>query len=430
LKANPIYIQGGRLVDPAAGRDEVGDLFVSGGRIAPLPAALPAEATRIDATGLIVTPGLVDLHVHLREPGGEAAETIQSGSTAAARGGFTTIVAMPNTHPPVDSASRVAWCKARAEAAPVAVQPTGCITAGRAGRAVADFAAMREAGAVAFTDDGCTVGCDAVMRQAMMRARAMDALLMDHAQDTALERAGVMHDGEHAERLCLPGIPSWAEEKVIRRDIELAEATGCRLHIQHVTTREGVAHIRAARERGVAVSGEVTPHHLALTDADVDPDNADFKMNPPLRSSADRDALRAAVAEGTLQAFATDHAPHLSQAKASGFLDAPFGVVGLETAVGVTYRCMVESGAMDLTSWVARWTVGPMQVLGAPLPTLDVGARADIALLDLETEWRVDSEQFASRSRNTPFSGRCVKGYAACTIRNGVVVWRAFARVP
>jgi dihydroorotase len=423
--SNPIYIRGGRQFDPSANTNEIKDLFIRDGVIATTPSEIPPDAELINAHGLVMVPGLIDLHVHLREPGGEDAETIETGSRAAARGGFTTLVAMPNTKPPLDTPNRVSQVNQRGEEIGlVRVIPAACITSGREGREPADLKALSGAGAGAFTDDGSTVPSDNVMKRAMEIAASLNRTIMDHAQDLDLEKDGVMHEGKYSQQWKLPGIPSEAEAKIIRRDIELAEQTGCALHIQHVSTKEGVALIREARERGVKVTGELTPHHLALTDADVQPGDANFKMNPPLRSKADREALARGIAHGFLQTFATDHAPHSAEAKSRGFLRAPFGIVGLETAVGVTFTELVATGLMDLGAWVRRWTTGPARVLGLPDPSLSAGAPADIVLLDLNTKWTVCARNFLSKSRNTPFEGRELIGRAVRTIYRGKTVWK------
>lgn len=416
------HFRGGRVLDPATGRDETADLFVADGRLVD---RAPAGARVIDARGLVITPGFIDLHVHLREPGSEEAETIETGSRAAARGGFTTMVAMPNTRPPYDTPERVAFVKRRGEEVGLArVLPSGCLTLERKGERLADLAGLQAAGAPACTDDGSTVQNDGLMREAMETACRLGLLVMDHAQDNVLERqGGVMHEGAYSRQFGLPGIPSYAEEKIIRRDIEAAEATGCALHIQHVTSQAGAELIRAGRARGVRVTGELTPHHLTLTDADVDPENANYKMNPPLRSARDRDALVAALLDGTLSCFATDHAPHSAEKKARGFLKAPFGLVGLETAVGVTHTALVKMGLLDLLTWLRRWTTGPAAVLGLPPPSLQPGAPADLVLLDLDSVWTVDPATFASRSRNTPFAGWKLKGRAHLTLCAGRITW-------
>lgn len=420
----PIYIRGARIVDPASRRDEVGDLYVRDGRIAETPPSPPPDALLIDGADLTVVPGLIDLHVHLREPGNEDAETVETGSRAAAHGGFTAVVAMPNTNPPTDTRERVAHLRQLGEQAKMTrVIPAGCISIGREGRELAPLAEMARAGALAFTDDGATVASEDLMLEAMARAKDLNLVIMDHAEDADLEKRGVMHEGHWSRHWKLPGIPPEAEIKTVARDIRLAERTGCALHIQHVSARESAGMIRDARKRGLRVSGELTPHHLALTDEDVRPDNANFKMNPPLRSKEDREALIQAVCDGTLQAFATDHAPHTAAAKAKGFADAPPGVVGLETAVGITYTELVARGLMDLPTWVRRWTSGPAGVLGIPEPTLRAGAPADLAVLDLKNEWTVRAEAFCSKSRNTPFEGRRLTGRAILTVFGGVLTW-------
>ena len=417
------HIRGGRIIDPSTGRDEIGDVWIAGGTIVP-PGSVPARA--LDAIGCLVVPGLVDLHVHLREPGGEESETVESGAAAAAAGGFSAIVAMPNTHPPTDTPDRVAWLLHRGEACRGArVLPSACITTGRNGRSLADLRKLAAAGAVAFTDDGSTVLDEELMRQAMQIARELGVTVMDHALDHTMAPGGSMHEGEWSKRWGVPGIPSRAESAIVARDVRLAEETGCRVHIQHVSARESLELIRAARARGLPVSAEVTPHHLTLTDADVDGRNTAFKVSPPLRSDGDREALIEAVIDGTVQAFATDHAPHSAGSKAKPFAEAPFGLIGLETAVGVTWTALVASGRMAVPEWVRRWTVGPALVLGLPVPRLTPGAAADVTIIDPEAEWTVRSEAFLSRSRNTPFEGWRLRGRPVCTLCRGTLLWRA-----
>ena len=415
-------IQGGRVLDPVTGEDAVRDLAISGGVIVERPAA---GATVVAAAGRLVVPGLIDLHVHLREPGGEDNETIETGSRSAAAGGFTTVVAMPNTKPSHDNVETVAYVARRGrEVGLTRVLPSGALTLGRKGQQPAPLAALRDAGAVAFTDDGSTVQDDAVMEQVMREAARLGMVLMDHAQDNLIERqGGVMHEGDVSRRHGLPGIPTWAEERIIRRDIELAGKTGCALHIQHVTSAAGAQAIREGRARGVRVTGELTPHHLALCDADIDPADAHYKMNPPLRTAEDRAALVEALRDGTLGCFATDHAPHSAERKALGFLKGPFGLVGLETAVGLTYTLAVEKGVISLMDWLRRWTTVPAAILGRPHAGLAVGAVADVAVLDVATPWRVDPAQLQSKSKNTPFGGWTLRGRAAGTWLAGRQVW-------
>lgn len=421
-----LIIRGGELVDPASGFHGVGDLSVQAGSIVELPVEPPADAEIFDARGLVVAPGFWDLHVHLREPGNEAAETIASGTRAAAHGGFTTVIAMPNTRPPLDDPQRVTWVRARAaEAGWAHVLPAACLTRERAGREAADLDALAAAGAVAFTDDGTTVPETGLMREVMQAASRLRLPVLDHAQDPAAEVAGVMHAGEYAVRWQLPGIPAEAESRMVERDIALAAETGCRVHIQHVTAAQSIARIRDARAAGLPISGEVTPHHLAFTDADVRGGDPHFKMNPPLRSAADREALLEALLDGTLTVLATDHAPHTAQAKAAGFHAAPFGVVGLETAVGATYSGLVRRGLLDVVTWVRRWTSGPAEILGLPTPTLRPGAPADLVVLDLHSEWTVHAHRFISLGRNTPFEGCSLVGRAVMTVLGGKMLAEA-----
>ncbi|MDZ4198808.1 MAG: dihydroorotase [Kiritimatiellia bacterium] len=418
-----LQIRGGRRLDPATGLNSVGDLWIQDGRIVPAPTHPPGNVRIFDAAGQWVAPSLTDLHVHLREPGNDAAETVESGTRAAAAGGFGTVVSMPNTRPPTDSPELVRETIEKARRAGFAhVRPSACLTRNRAGEETADLEALAEAGAAVFTDDGSTVLSDAVMREAMIRAARLNRAVMDHAQDPAAERRGVLHEGEAARRLGLPGIPSSAEARIIRRDFALALETGCAIHIQHLTSLEGVALLRDAKRQGVRASAEVTPHHLAFCDEDIPGNDANWKMNPPLRGPADRESLIEAVCDGTIACFATDHAPHTAESKAGGFATAPFGVIGLETALGVTYTALVKNRRMDVMTWLRLWTTGPAGLLGFPLPTLAPGAPADLVVMDLESEWTV--KRFVSRSVNSPFIGRRLTGCATATFLGGRDVYR------
>ena len=411
-------------MDPVSGDETIRDVWLRGGRILDAPAQQGHADRVFDAAGLVVAPGLVDLHVHLREPGGEEAETIASGTRAACRGGITTLVAMPNTNPPIDSAALVRRSIRAGEAgAGARVLPSACLTRARAGRELADLAALSAAGAVAFTDDGSTVTDEALLERAMCAARELGRPVMDHALDPHIAAGGVMHEGTCSARAGLPGIPSEAETGTVARDIRLARRTGCRVHIQHVSAGRSVDLIRDARQEGLPVSGELTPHHLLLTDADVPTHDPDFKMNPPLRSAEDRAALRQGLADGTLQALATDHAPHCAEHKARGFLRAPFGVVGLETAVGVTYTALVRDGPMSRMEWLRRWTTGPAAILGLAPPSLAAGQPADVVVMDLDAEWTVRRADFVSRSVNTCFDGRRLRGRAVAAFRGARRVW-------
>jgi len=418
-------IRGGRILDPVNGRNMgIGDLWIADGRVSPGSSSLPPCTGVVDASGLIVAPGLVDLHVHMREPGDEDSETVATASVAAARGGFTTVVIMPNTRPPLDSAIAIrAQINLAEKCGMVRVLPAGCITSGRKGGEVADLAAMAKAGAVAFTDDGTTVPGRRVMRDAMAQAAALGLPVLDHAQDHGLAADGVMHDGKFSRRLKLPGIPFEAETEIVKRDIELAGETGCAIHIQHVSAAETIPLLRDARGGGLAVSAEVTPHHLFFADEDVVAGNGLYKVNPPLRSRKDRDALRTAAAGSLFAAFATDHAPHALARKSRPMQEAPFGMVGLETAVGATYTTMVKSGLLPPETWLDMWTRGPCGVLGMAFHGLAAGAPADVVLLDLESGWMVDARKMVTKSPISPFEGCRLTGRVVCTFLNGRVTW-------
>ena len=420
------YIRGGRIVDPATNRDEVGDLFIKDGLILTLPPHPPREATVVDGTGLIVAPGLIDLHVHLREPGGENAETVESGSAAAAHGGFTTIVSMPNTNPAIDSPEQIRLIQRLSAACGlVKVLPAGCITSRRKGHSLADLEGMAAAGAIAFTDDGATVADTSLMRSAMKAARQLGIPVMEHALDPAIAGNGVMHEGACSKALNLPGIPSAAETEIVKRDIELAAETGCAVHIQHVSASGSIEAIHDAMARGLPVSCEVTPHHIALCEADVRIDNTATKVSPPLGSLIDRDNLRNAIKNGIAGALATDHAPHTASSKDLAFVKAPFGMTGLETAVGVTYTILVKTGIITLVDWLRLWTTGPAGILKRPPPSLKTGCPADVVLLDLESGWTVRPCNFLSKSSNSPFKGRELTGSAVLTICDGRLTWDA-----
>ena len=420
---NSWRISNGRILDPASGRDETADLVIVNGLIAPADAPAGGLA-EIDASGMLVVPGLIDLHVHFREPGKEEAETIESGSAAAARGGFTTVVTMPNTTPATDTPGQVADVLRLARSCGrTRILPCGCITRGREGKELADIRAMAAAGAAAVSDDGDTVRDPQLMADAMLAAREAGIPVMDHALDPDIAGNGVMLQGAAAHRLGLPGIPPEAEPGIVERDIDLAERTQAAVHIQHLSSAQSVDLLRSARGVGLPVSAELTPHHLALTDEDISEPDPNLKMNPPLGSAGDRNALTSAVVDGTIQALATDHAPHRAADKIKGFLDAPFGVVGLETAVGVTYSRLVATGLMTTMEWLRRWTTGPAAILGLEQPSLAPGRPADITILDVESEWTVDAAAFLSKSTNTPFGGMRLHGRATHTLLAGKTTW-------
>jgi dihydroorotase len=423
----PTLIRGGRVVDPSQDLDARLDVLVARGVIAEIAERIeaPEGAEIVDATGLIVCPGLIDVHVHLREPGGEHKETIRSGSRAAVAGGFSAVVAMPNTDPPIDDPATVGFVVAAGLRAGAArVYPTGAITVEQKGEQLTEFGELIGAGAVAVTDDGRPVSNAGLMRLALEYALTFDLPVAVHAEDLDLSRGGCMNEGVISTRLGLTGIPNCAEDVMIARDLMLAELTGGRLHVQHVSTRGGVEMIRAAKERGIRVTAEGSPHHFTLTDAAVESYRTDAKMNPPLRSDADRDAVREGVRDGTLDVIATDHAPHHYDEKEQAFEDAPNGIVGLETALGLALTELVHTRLIDLATLVERMSCAPARALSLPGGTLQRGSAADVTLFDPEREWTVDPKQFLSLSRNTPFAGRRLRGRAVRTLVDGRTVWR------
>jgi dihydroorotase len=424
--SRPVLIRGGRVVDPSQKLDRALDLLLADGRVAKLGDALqaPEGCEVIEAGGLVVAPGLVDVHVHLREPGQEHKETIATGARSAAAGGFTSVVAMPNTDPPIDSPAAVGFVLAAGvRAGSCRVYPSGCITLKQAGEQLTEFGELMAAGAVCVTDDGRPVTSGGVLRMALEYAQTFDMPVAVHCEDVTLSRGGSMNEGIVATRLGLTGVPNASEDAMIARDLMLAELTGGRLHIQHVATRGGVELIRAAKARGVRVSAEGAPHHFTLTDGAVEHYRTDAKMNPPLRSAADRDAVRQGVVDGTLDVIATDHAPHHYDEKEQAFEDAPFGIVGLETALGLSYTELVDSGLMDLSTLIERMSWAPARSMSLDAGTLREGAPADVTLIDVGAGWTVDPTRFLSRSRNTPFTGRRLACRAVRTLVGGRTVW-------
>jgi dihydroorotase len=420
-----ILLRNGRIIDPASKRDEIGDLLIVDGRIAAPATSHQSPATTIDCTGLVIAPGLIDIHVHLREPGQSAKETIASGAKAAAAGGFTSVVCMPNTSPPVDTPSAVAWIldKARDEAC-VNIFPTGAITKGLKGEELAPAGSLRKAGVVAITDDGHCVQNHEVMRRACEYAGMFGLVVMDHCQDYNLVGKGVMHEGRVSAELGLPGWPVAGEEIIVARNAMLAETTGTRIHCQHLSTAGGVRILREARARGVPLSGEICPHHIALTDDSIRGYDTNFKMNPPTRSAEHVEALIEGIADGTITVLCSDHAPHCGFEKEVEFDLAPFGILGLETELGLFLDILVHKRkAIPLARLIELYTVSPARLLGIDRGTLAPGAAGDVTLIDPELEWTVDKEQSFSRSRNTPFHGWELKGRAVRTIVAGRTVW-------
>jgi dihydroorotase len=422
-----LLIKNGRILDPANKRDEIADLLIVDGLIAPQSAIRNPQSAieTIDATGLIVAPGLIDLHVHFREPGQSAKETIASGARCAAAGGFTSVVCMPNTNPAVDNASVVTWIleKAKAEAC-VNVFPTGALTKGIAGEELAPIGAMRKAGIVALTDDGHCIQSHEVMRRACEYAGMFGLTIMDHCQDYNLVGKGVMHEGRVSTELGLPGWPAVGEEIIVARNALLAELTRTPIHCQHLSAAGSVGILRRSRARGVPISGEVCPHHIALTDESIRGFDTNFKMNPPLRSQEHVEALIEGIADGTITILASDHAPHCGFEKEVEFDQAPFGILGLETELGLFLDILVHKRkAIDLSRLVELYTINPARLLGLDRGTLGVGAIADVTLINPSLEWTVDKEASASRSRNNPFHGWELRGRALRTIVGGQTVW-------
>ena len=417
----PIVVRGGRIIDPAAGRDETGDLFLCDGRISD-PFEDPA-ARIIDASGLVVCPGFVDIHVHFREPGQTHKEDIRSGTLAAAAGGFTSVVCMPNTSPVCDNAGTIRYIlDAIGKKAAVRVYPTGCLTRGMEGADLAPIGSLREAGIVAVTDDGKCVQNNALMRQVATYAKMFGLPVMDHCQDDALTEGAVMHEGDWSLRLGLTGWPAAAEEIIVARNILLADLTGAHIHMQHVSSRNSVELLRRAKEKGIPVTGEASPHHIALTDKYLGGYDPRFKMNPPLRSERHRLALVEGLRDGTLDCIATDHAPHSDYEKDVELDDAPFGIVGLETALPVCLEILHRSSGFPLPAVVDLMTRKPARLLGLDAGVLAVGAPADVTVFDPDLEWTPSRGQFRSRSFNSPWLGRPLVGRPTTTIVGGRVV--------
>jgi dihydroorotase len=421
-----IVIRGGRLLDPASGRDESGDLLLEDGRIAGAGAQLAADgALAVDAAGCWVVPGLFDLHAHLREPGQEYKEDIASGGRAAVAGGFTAIACMANTQPVNDDPSVTEYILDRArQESPARVYPIAAATRGLAGEVRTEMAALVEAGVVAFSDDGRTIMDSGVMRRVLEYSGLVRVPIITHAEDRTLARDGVVNEGPVSTRLGLPGNPAAAETIHVARDILLAQLTGAHLHVAHVSTAGAVELIRAARERGVHVTAEVTPHHLTLTDEATLGYDTNTKMAPPLRSERDVRALRAGLADGTLDAIATDHAPHAVHEKDVEFTAAPPGVIGLETAVAVTLE-LVRAGDLAPIEWVRRLSSNPARIAGRPGGSLAVGAPADVAVIDPVRRWVYEPTKGYSKSRNSPWAGRELTGRALATIVGGRLVYDA-----
>ncbi len=422
-----ILFRNGRVIDPASGFDQTADVAISGGLVTEIgPGLDDSKADRVlDATGLIVCPGLIDPHVHLREPGGEHKETIATGTRAAVAGGFTTVCCMPNTTPALDSPEMLTFIRARAaDTAFCRVFPVACATVGRKGETLVEFDLCRDAGAVAFSDDGDVIQSAGVMKAVLTAVAETGLVFMQHCQDTTLTQGSVMHAGSVATRLGLTGWPREAEEIIIERDARLSKITGCRYHVQHLSSGGSVEIVRRARAEGTQITAEASPHHLTLTHNACDDFNTAGKMNPPLREQADVDAVIEGVADGTITILATDHAPHAAEEKAQPFEDAPFGIIGLETALSIYAEVLVASGRMDWPAMLALMTINPARLCGLDdtgLGALAVGGPADITLIDPEAEWTVGPDSLFGKSTNTPYLGRTARGRAVAAIVAGRV---------
>ncbi|MCS7032952.1 MAG: dihydroorotase [Phycisphaerae bacterium] len=423
-----LLIQSGTLLDPSQMLQQRGDLLIEDGKIARLGTDLSPRAKVdrvIDARDRLVVPGLIDLHVHLREPGDEEEETIASGASAAVAGGFTTICCMPNTRPALDNEAQIEFVLRESERVGLArVHPVGAITKGRQGRELAELASMHSRGAIAFSDDGVGVADSSVMRKALQYVKMFDGLIMQHCEDPALS-GGSMHAGLVSTVLGLSGIPAEAEQLMIARDLLLNRTIGTRYHVQHISTAFSVELVRRGKRDGLPVTTEVTPHHLLLTDEDVRRSGYDtnYKMNPPLRTAADVRACIDGVADGTIDILATDHAPHLPEEKELEFPLAPFGILGLEPALALYIKALVEPGHIDWMRLIALMSTRPAQILRLDRGTLRPGSAADVTIIDPNLAWTIDVEQFRSRSRNCPFHGMMVRGRATHTIVGGEVKW-------
>jgi len=418
-----ILIQGGHVVDPANQLDGEADVLLSDGKVAKVGKGLKVKADiTIDAKGKLVTPGLIDMHVHFREPGFEYKETIATGSHSAVAGGVTSVAAMPNTNPPIDDQSIVEFIKMKAEKEGYChVYPIGCISKKREGQEMAELGELKRAGAVALSDDGAPIMNAELMRRVMEYAKMLDLTVIDHCEDSHLSCDGVMHEGEASMKLGLRGIPAASETVMVGRNILLSEMTGAKFHAAHVSTAGSVELIRQAKKKGLNVTAETCPHYWALSDKSIKAYNANFKMNPPLRGDEDVAAIRKGIKEGVIDALCTDHAPHANTEKQCEFDKAAFGIVGLETLFPLTYSHLVEPGVISLSRAVEMLTVIPAKILGIPKGTLSEGADADVALFDLKVSRKVDAKTFKSKGRNTPFNGWDLKGWADVTIVSGNV---------
>lgn len=423
--SRPLLIENGRVVDPAQRLDKIANLLIADGRVAGIdvaPNAVPTDAQRLDAIGKIVVPGLVDMHVHLREPGGEEAETVATGTEAALSGGFTSIACPPNTDPPIDSPAAVALVRElAARAGNCNVFPMCCISKERKGEELAELGILFESGAVACSDDGASVEDAELMRRVLEYCLMFDKPVLCHEESKPLVKGGIMHEGKVSNLLGLRGMPAEAEDVMVSRDLTLAESVGARLHIMHVSTAGSVAAIRRAKSRGVRVTAEVTPHHLTLTDEELRSFDANFKMNPPLRSREHVEACLEGLADGTIDAIASDHAPHAAEKKQREIDLAPFGVIGLESTLPLVVETLVDSGRFTWSQLIEKMALNPAKILGIPKGTLEIGRDADVTIVDPNLVWTFDVDEIRSKSKNSPYLGRRMKGRATAVIVAGKI---------
>jgi dihydroorotase len=421
-----LVVKNGRVMDPARNLDCVCDVAIQDGVIYDIAENISAIGAEVfDASGLVVAPGFIDMHVHLREPGFEHAETIESGSYAAAAGGFTSICCMPNTHPVNDNAEITNYIRDRARRlAVVNVYPIGAITKNSLGAELADFGTMKQAGIVAVSDDGKPVMNARVARQAMEMAAALDLPFIEHCEDLDLSAGGVMHEGARSAQLGVRGIPRSSEDVMVARDILLAEVTGARYHVAHISSKFSVEMVRLAKQQELGVTCEATPHHFVLADSDVPTGDCNYKMKPPLRESNDVEAVTRGLVNGTIDAIATDHAPHPEAEKRQDFERCPFGIIGLETALGLALERLYHSGKLNLLRLVRLFTQAPAEILSLDRGTLQPGGAADLTIFGLDHEWTYDVNRSASKSRNTPFHGRKFRGGPVATLVAGEIIWR------
>lgn len=429
MRGRPILIRGARILDPSRGLDLIGDLYIQNGKVEAIEISIPVSrddwAQVIEAKGWVVTPGWVDIHTHLREPGENHKETIKSGSEAAAAGGFTSIACMPNTNPVNDNSFITSYIYQKVSSeSPIGVYAIGAITKGLKGESLSDIGSMWESGIVGISDDGETVMNSYIMRKAMDYSKRFDLVVISHCEDHNLKGMGVMNEGFNSTRFGLRGIPAASEDLIVARDILLAELTGAKLHIAHVSTRGSVELIREAKRRGTRVTAEVTPHHLTLTDDAVANYDTNTKVSPPLREQMDVDALIEGLKDGTMDAMACDHAPHSVEEKEVEYDHAAFGMVGLETAFPFYYRLHREKG-VPLEKIIGAMTIRPAQIIGVPKGTLKVGTEADVTIFDPHAKWTIDKKLFRSKSQNTPFHGREVQGRVCFTLVGGKIVYRS-----